>query len=183
MSDNETKKKAPFQRKQIFVKKGMQFRYIATILLSALFAFGMTIHEVIWAAEQLAVKNPAVKDIMAELKALIPIFSFKACLFIGIILIFAIVVSHQQAGPIYKFEKSLGNIKDGDLTYRVYLRKGDQLTEMQREFNEMASSLQKVITEYENFRSYAAGSSDARVKEQAIATGDNIKRIMPGIKI
>jgi methyl-accepting chemotaxis protein len=180
---SEKTQKVTFQRKTIFVKKGLQLRYIATILLSALFAFAITIHEVIWAAEQIAVKNPAVKDIVKELNVLVPMFAFKACLFIGILLIFAIVVSHQQAGPLYKFEKSFGKLKDGDLTYRVYLRKGDQLTEMQKEFNDMVYSLQRVVAEYEDFRSYAEGSSDERVRARAVETGEHVKGIMPEMKV
>lgn len=179
----EQQKKSTFQRRIIFIKKGMQFRYIAAVMLSAIFAFIITIHEVIWAFDQIVVKNPEISVFASEVYALMPVFIFKACLFLGILLIFAVVVSHQQAGPIYKFEKSMNCIKNGDLTCRVYLRKGDRMTEFQKEFNDMAASLHGIVAEYENFRAYAAGSDDEKVRERAVETEERVKKILPELKL
>ncbi|MBO4556099.1 MAG: methyl-accepting chemotaxis protein [Elusimicrobiales bacterium] len=187
MSDTDNKKKKRVQRKIIFVKKRMQFRYIMTMLISAFFAFAITVHEISWAAGQLAVKNPALRDILSdivsEFHALWPGLAVKALLFIAILLVFAIVSSHQQAGPVYQFEKGIGKIKRGDFTCRVYLRKGDEFTEMQKEFNDMSVNLHKIISQYESFRAYAAGSSDEKVRNRAVKLSDEIKSIIPEMKI
>jgi methyl-accepting chemotaxis protein len=52
-----------------------------------------------------------------------------------------ILLSHRIAGPMYRFEKALKEIEDGDLTARVDIRKTDQLTELKDSINAVASSL------------------------------------------
>jgi len=66
MSDAKKKNKT-VKRKIIFVKKRMQFRYIMTLLAGAFFAFAITLHEISWAAGQLAAKNPVIKDILSDI--------------------------------------------------------------------------------------------------------------------
>ena len=46
-----------------------------------------------------------------------------------------ILLSHRIAGPLYRFEKVLGQLSDGDLTTRVRLRNTDQLRELQDSLN------------------------------------------------
>ena len=46
-----------------------------------------------------------------------------------------ILLSHQIAGPLYRFEKSLEEIARGDLTGRIHLRKTDQLKKLQSALN------------------------------------------------
>ena len=120
---------------------------------------------------------------MSEFHALSPVLAVKAAILIAIIAICSLILSNQIAAPIYKFEKGLKKIKLGDFSYRLYLRKGDQLTEVQKEFNEMSSAVHKIMCEYEDFRSYAAGSSDEKVRERAVHVGEEIKRIVPKMKI
>lgn len=182
MSDNNQSKAAPLQRRTIFIKKSLQFKYISIIFASALLAFVIAVHEVVFTMNKAAEANPAVQAVIQDVYAMTPVFLFKSALFLGIVLIIAIIISHRLAGPLYKFEKSCAIVGDGDLTYRVYLRKGDQLTDMQREFNNMVYALQNVTSEYENFRSYAAGSEDEKVRERALEAEVRIKKLMPELK-
>jgi methyl-accepting chemotaxis protein len=59
-------------------------------------------------------------------------------------------VSHRFAGPIYRFEKSAQSVGGGDLTHRVSLRTGDELMELQEEFNGMVSGLQALVQKDRN---------------------------------
>jgi len=54
-----------------------------------------------------------------------------------------ILLSHRIAGPLYRFEKTLSQIKDGDLTTRINLRKSDELTELKESLNALIGSLDK----------------------------------------
>jgi nitrogen fixation/metabolism regulation signal transduction histidine kinase len=75
----------------------------------------------------------------------------KLAVLLVIVSIIAIFVSHKFAGPIFKFEKSCDMVADGDLTYRVHLRSGDELIELQDKFNEMVSEIQKKVSaDYES---------------------------------
>ena len=69
---------------------------------------------------------------------------------------------------------------EGDLAHRVYLRQGDQLTDLQDQFNNMAGAVDEVVKEYEKFRLAAA---EAGMKEQAEALSKRVTEIMPKFKI
>ena len=54
-----------------------------------------------------------------------------------------ILLSHRIAGPLYRFEKALEQLKDGDLTTLVHLRNTDQLLELQNSLNSFIETLAK----------------------------------------
>ena len=60
---------------------------------------------------------------------------------------FAIMLytSHKIAGPLYRFEKSLDEIGNGDLTHRFTLRTDDQLGELAGKLNEFNSNLDGAV--------------------------------------
>ena len=187
MSGTDKKKKHKSRRKSVLVKSGLQFRYILTLIIVASASFAFSIHEIIWAMRHIAEKNPAVKEIingiLSEFQALMPALGIKIIVFLVILVIFGFLASNQLAGPLYRFEKSLQYLTRGDFTFRAYLRKGDSLTDAQQKFNEMASFVHKTVSDYENFRSYAAGSSDPMVRKRATDLGENIKQNIPEFKI
>jgi len=53
---------------------------------------------------------------------------------LGALLVF-IFLSHRLAGPLYRFEESLGRMAGGDLHYKVNLRKKDQFEELRKALN------------------------------------------------
>lgn len=56
-----------------------------------------------------------------------------------------LLISHRIAGPIYRMEKTLQGIQDGDLTMRVVLRDKDELTDLAEQFNQMTASLNQKV--------------------------------------
>ena len=50
-----------------------------------------------------------------------------------------------MAGPVYRFEQTCKAIAKGDFSQRVHLRKGDQLTDLQDEFNNMMDRVEEEI--------------------------------------
>ncbi|MGN1057884.1 MAG: HAMP domain-containing protein [Candidatus Avelusimicrobium sp.] len=50
-----------------------------------------------------------------------------------------------MAGPVYHFERVCKAIAKGDYSQRVHLRKGDQLTDLQEEFNKMMDRIEAEI--------------------------------------
>ncbi|MFQ5736912.1 MAG: HAMP domain-containing protein [Thermodesulfobacteriota bacterium] len=55
-------------------------------------------------------------------------------------------LSHKIAGPLYRFEKSLDEIGDGDLTHRFTLRSKDQLGELAAKMNAFNDRLEGAIS-------------------------------------
>ncbi len=181
MTEN-TKAAAPaqFQRKTIMIKKRLQYHYMALILTSVLLAFIVFGLEAIWTVSKVVNENPYLMPLLDIIKEMAPLFAIKMATYLVIVIIVSAVISHRMAGPIFKFEKSCGTVADGDLTHRVYLRKGDQLTDLQDSFNEMTGAVNEVVKEYEKFRVEAAA---AGFKEKAEALSRKIAEIMPKFKL
>jgi len=56
-------------------------------------------------------------------------------------------VSHKIAGPVFRYEDSLGKILDGDLRTDVRTRDGDQLKSMINSMNHWQNSLRQIYTQ------------------------------------
>lgn len=66
---------------------------------------------------------------------------------IGLAGMFAfILLSHRIAGPLYRFERALEQLREGDLTTTVHLRSGDQLPELQNALNSFIETLARRIS-------------------------------------
>ncbi|MDT8287395.1 MAG: methyl-accepting chemotaxis protein [Elusimicrobiales bacterium] len=139
--------KPAFQRKTILIKKGLQYRYMALITMSVLVAFLIVGLDLIWTLSKLVNERPMMQPMLEEMASMGPLFLIKMVMYMIIVLIMSAVVSHRMAGPIFKFEKSCATLAEGDLTYRVWLRKGDHLEDLQEQFNNMAAALQRSVKE------------------------------------
>ncbi len=72
-----------------------------------------------------------------------------ALISIAVILV-ALFVSHKIAGPVFRLEKDIGVIGNGDLSYSIHLRKGDQLRELAEDINQMTTKLNAKIVRLES---------------------------------
>jgi len=181
MTEN-TQAKAPaqFQRKTILIKKHLQYRYMALIFFSVLLAFIVVGLDIIWTVSKVVNEHPMMQPLLDEMSSMVPLFGLKVAMYMVMVLIVSAVISHRMAGPIFKFEKSCATVAEGDLTHRVYLRQGDQLTDLQDHFNNMAGAVNEAVKEYEKFRAEAAA---AGMGDKAEALSRRIAEIMPGFKV
>lgn len=171
-----------FQRKTILIKKKLQYRYMALIFLSVLIAFLVVGLDLIWTISKVVNDHPMIQPLLEDMLNMVPLFMIKVAMYMAIVLIMSAVVSHRMAGPIYKFEKSCAIVASGDLTHRVYLRKGDQLDELQDHFNKMMVAVNALAKQLESFKAEAAGK-DPALRASADAASRAISAIMPGYKI
>jgi methyl-accepting chemotaxis protein len=181
MTEN-TQAKAPaqFQRKTIMIKKSLQYHYMALIFMSVLLAFIVVGFDILWTVSKVVNDHPMMQPLLGELSEMLPLFGIKVVMYMVMVLIVSAVVSHRMAGPVFKFEKSCATVGEGDLTHRVYLRKGDQLTDLQDQFNNMAGAMNEVVKEYEKFRAEAAAAGMA---DKAEALSRKVSEIMPKFKV
>ena len=73
----------------------------------------------------------------ALLGSLLWVFGIGIFLIIVQIALLTIFFSHKLAGPLYRFEKVCHALIDGNYSEGVYLRKGDEMQNLARLFNEM----------------------------------------------
>jgi len=183
MTENTQAKPAQqFQRKTIIIKKTLQYRYMGLISLSVLMGFLIVGLEIVWTVSKVVTEHPMMMPLLEDMFSYAPIFLLKVVMYMVIVLIAAAVVSHRMAGPIFKFEKSCATVAAGDLTHRVYLRKGDQLVDLQEHFNNMTGAVNEVVKQLEAFKAEAV-AKDPALGARAEEVNKKISEIMPGYKI
>ena len=132
-----------FQRRTVLVKRSLQLKYIGLVLLSVLLACLIVgIDAYYTMARMILTNNPSFAPTISQFSTILMV---KFAVSLVIIILVSLYVSHRFAGPIYRFEKSAQIISSGDLTHRVSLRTGDELLELQEEFNGMLASLQAMV--------------------------------------
>lgn len=137
-----------FQRKTVLVKRALQLKYIGMVFLSVLVASMIVGGDVYYSLMRVMLTEcPSVTDRVVQFNTVLLV---KVALYLGLMLLISLYVSHRFAGPIYRFEKSCQSLSTGDLTHRVSLRTGDELMELQEEFNGMAASLQSFLQKDRN---------------------------------
>ena len=139
---------AKFKRSRYLIKLGLQMRYMGVILMALMLVsmiVGWTIYYTIW--QQISdpgLTNEQLIDIFMRGNEILMWKMVVAIIFICFVSIF---VSHKIAGPVYRFEQSAKIIANGDFSYRIRLRKGDELHELAQAFNGMTESLESIVKE------------------------------------
>ena len=160
MADAETQK---FQRRTVLVKRTLQLKYIGMVFVSVLLASLLVGGDIYYTMARLALSdNPGLSPMLAQFNTIILV---KIVLYLALMLLISLYVSHRFAGPIFRFEKSAQIVSSGDLTHRVSLRTGDELLELQEEFNGMVASLQAAIQKDRNLAVRAGERLEAAVKK------------------
>lgn len=137
-----------FQRRTVLVKRALQLKYIGMVFVSVLLASCIVGFDMYYTmARFVLTDNPSLAPALGQLNTIIMV---KLALYLVLMLLISLYVSHRFAGPIYRFEKSAQIVSSGDLTHRVSLRTGDELLELQEEFNGMLASLQALVQKDRN---------------------------------
>ena len=131
---------------QYIVKNRFQFKFSFIV-----FIFLAVAASVIWLEGHLAVrqmidsKMVTSEDAIANLKLLNSIVGKTAMLAVAITFGLALFFSHFIAGPIYRFEKTLEEMRSGNLSLHVRIRKHDEFRETADLFNQTLASLRVKI--------------------------------------
>ena len=137
----------PYKRRYYFIKKDFQFKFIlkfcllilAGVVLSTclLFLFSQDTLTSSFSQSRLVIKNTSM--------AILPAVIYTNLITLGLISLSAIFVilfiSHKIAGPMFRFEKEIKEIGEGNLTNKITLRKKDQITEIAQCLDKMIASL------------------------------------------
>lgn len=135
-----------FKRRTIFIKKALQLRYMMMIILSVLCGLAIMTFELTATLNDLFDSYPLlVQPIYDEFIPIAASFFYKIAIYLLFVVLISAILSHKMAGPVYRFEQTCKEIAKGDFSQRVRLRQGDQLTELQAEFNKMMDRVEAEI--------------------------------------
>lgn len=135
-----------FKRRTIFIKKNLQLRYMMLIILSVLCGLAIMTFELTATLDELFDAYPVlVQPIYDEFIPIAAGFFYKIAIYLLFVVLISAILSHKMAGPVYRFEQTCKAIAKGDFSQRVHLRQGDQLIELQDEFNKMMDRVEAEI--------------------------------------
>ncbi len=150
------------RRRHYFIKKEFQGKFILKFIL--LIFLGIMVSSGI--VYYLTVKNLEEAYYRSHIKIastgeiVYPILLTANIITIGMIIIITIIVtlliSHKIAGPLYRIEKSIREIANGNLSFQIYLRAKDELITLAGIFNNMIVKLRGRIEKIQ----YAARNLD-----------------------
>jgi nitrogen fixation/metabolism regulation signal transduction histidine kinase len=130
------------------INKNVQFRIVFTnlvymaiiIIITAAVILSPLYHDM-FLSNDLDVQYKAAQTFLALAKRLIP----AALLMFFLVFVHQMLITHRICGPLVNFSHTFKSIAEGDLTRKVYLRKGDYLREECEKINAMVDSLSSSI--------------------------------------
>ncbi len=146
MNEPTAQQQPAFKRRTIFIKKNLQIRYMMLMIMSVLCGLAIMSFELTATLNELFDSYPALMQPMYdEFLPMAASFFYKIAIYVLLVVIISAILSHKMAGPVYRFEQTCKAIAKGDFSQRVHLRQGDQLMELQDEFNKMMDRLEAEI--------------------------------------
>ncbi len=146
MTQQPVPNRPQFKRRTIFIKKNLQWRYMLMIILSVLCGLAIMTFELTATLNDLFDAYPVlVQPIYDQFIPIAAGFFYKIAIYLLFVVLISAILSHKMAGPVYHFERVCKAIAKGDFSQRVHLRKGDQLTDLQEDFNAMMDRVEEEI--------------------------------------
>lgn len=138
------------RRKKYFIKPGFQSRLTAIFILIVIIVanivgalvYGFSVEKL----ESNLVEEAKLPVDSKQLgQALLPGVIIAELISIFVVAFICIFVTHTIAGPVYRMEKVVRNIGEGDLTHFIKLRPKDELKDLADAMNEMTMGLRNKI--------------------------------------
>lgn len=140
-----------YKRRNFFVKKDYQAKFILKfcliILVGSIISTGLVLLFSLGTLtssfdhSRLVVTNTATAILPTVILTNIVTLILISVATIAVVLF----ISHKIAGPLFRFEKELKEIGEGDLTKSIRLRKNDQITDMAENLNTMTANLHEKV--------------------------------------
>ncbi|OIN97973.1 hypothetical protein AUJ66_01835 [Candidatus Desantisbacteria bacterium CG1_02_38_46] len=135
------------RRKKILVDRKIQLRYMRTIIvLLVLFAVALGISNYVITGFVLRVSQLgqyAEARFYQVYNRIVYLIILEIVIFIILAAVISVFTSHRFAGPVSRIKEAMNAVKSGNFNYRIKIRKGDDLTDVVNEFNEMLDGLQE----------------------------------------
>lgn len=182
--ENTFEQKRPYKRSQYFIKKDFQKEFIIKFCLVVLAGVLLSTALIFFLSQDSLTSSYATHSglaIQTTGQAILPAVLLTNLITLGIISCFAVAViifvSHRIAGPLFRFEKDLKRVSDGDLRVRINLRKKDQLTDLSGAMNQMIQSMHEKVSHIDTRL-----SKIEEITGRDSRTGEEISRLRTDIR-
>ena len=127
------------RRRTHLIKKSFQIKAFLFIFLITL--CGISLHSFFLVHLMGAARHSATAGSVLTMRIVVQDFFITLVLLVVLDYVMGILGTHLIAGPIFKFQKFMHRIAKGDISGEVVLRKGDALTDVADDMNEMLAGL------------------------------------------
>ncbi len=156
-----------FKRRQYFINRKFQagfiLKFVLVLILGAILSVAITMFttQATLTSSFEGSKLVIEKTSLAILPSVI-LTNVITTLIVGVfVIIITLLVSHKIAGPMFRFEKDIEEISQGNLQKQIHIRNGDQFGSVARNLNEMVEKLNVKLSEVHQ--------DLARIAEEAVA--------------
>jgi len=171
-------KPTSYRRKQYFIQKEYQTKFI--LKLSALILAGTVISTVLILYFSQDTLTSSYVNSRLEVKstsaAILPAVMLTNAITVTVIFIAAVVVilfiSHKIAGPMYRFEKEIKKIDEGDISGTISLRDKDQFEKLAQSLDGMVAGLRQKITLIQDTVDQALGKVENQEMDQEMLAAE-----------
>lgn len=146
-----TQDKPPLRRRHYFVKREFQLGFILKFCLLVLIGVIISTCLLLLFSQDTLTSSFQQSRLIIRNTALVilPLVIYTNLITLGLITLATIVVtlfiSHKLAGPLFRFEKELRVIGEGDFTKDIRLRKKDQMMPIAEDLNRMTARLREKV--------------------------------------
>jgi methyl-accepting chemotaxis protein len=168
--EGKMKDHAQYKRRNYFINKEFQGRYIFNYFLLA--AIGSALFVAVFSFFSSNTLSIVYENYHLQLgltpgillRKILGTQWFVIVLGGGCVIVVTLFLTHRIAGPFYRFEKTLDEMIDGDLSNKVVLRKKDEGKELAQKINAFNYILSDKLSIMENFNA-AVGISSRQLKK------------------
>ena len=137
---------ANYKRKNYLINKPLQLKYAAIIMAIVTAYSAFILYSICFSMRSVLDSLPSISsEMVIAIQRQNGIILLTTAILLVVNIIFVgfiwVLAMHKIAGPIYRLQKGIEEIKDGRLPRDIQLRKGDELFELKGNFNEMVSAL------------------------------------------
>lgn len=141
---------AKYRRKQYLVAKKFQLKYVGMILLLVSLTAIMCSYIIYYTMMLMMGDKLANVYPQGRLISIVNMVNFRILLttmflVVPLVVIIGIWASHKIAGPIYRIEKFLISMADGDLSMPLTLRRNDELLSLAGGINRVIDSVKATV--------------------------------------
>jgi len=169
--------KTKYKRRNFFIKKGLQGKYVFSYFIFVM--IGVIFFTLIFSMLSMNTLSIVYDDYDLKIgttplillgKILASQWIFMVVFAMLFVVIISILLTHRIAGPMYRFEQAFNEMINGNIGYRIKLRKkdeGKELAEKINRFNDMLSEKLKATNRLadEMDRSLEAFSGAGKLEE------------------
>ncbi len=143
--ENQPQSPTQFQRKIIMIKRGLQMKYVLLVFVTVLLTSLVVFLDVYYVVGKSVLLHYEEVNLLPVVKSATALLALHLSLYLLVVLICALFVSHRFAGPIYRLERVAESLAKGDLTVNVQFRKGDEFFETAEYMNRMIAALREKV--------------------------------------